>query len=51
MTDKDLQETLAAMKKLREEIGGSPQKARDFLVRAGFVTPEGKLTEPYRQDA
>ncbi|MFZ1087072.1 MAG: hypothetical protein WAN35_19075 [Terracidiphilus sp.] len=51
MTDKAYQETLAALKKVRDEIGGSPEKARAFLVRAGFITPDGKLTEPYRQDA
>jgi len=51
MTDKDLQETLEAMKKIREQVTGSPQKAREFLIRAGFVTPDGKLTEHYRQDA
>jgi len=51
MTDKALQETLAALKKVRDEIGDSPEKARAFLVRAGFIYPDGKLTEPYRQDA
>jgi len=51
MTDKDLKETLAAMKKLRDEVGDSPEKARALLVRFGFIYPDGKLTEPYRQDA
>ena len=51
MTDKDLKETLAALKKVRDEIGSSPEKARAFLVQAGFIYPDGKLTEPYRQDA
>lgn len=51
MTDKALQETLAALKKLRDEVGDSPEKARALLVRCGFITPDGKLTEPYRQDA
>jgi hypothetical protein len=51
MSDKDLKETLEALKKLREEIGSSPQKSRDFLVRAGIVTPDGRLTEHYRQEA
>jgi hypothetical protein len=51
LSDKELKETLEALKKTREEIGNSPQKARDFLVRAGILTPEGGLAEPYRQDA
>jgi hypothetical protein len=51
VSDQDLKETLEALKKLREELAASPQKARDFLVRAGFITPDGELTEHYRPDA
>jgi hypothetical protein len=51
MSDKDLKETLEGLRKLREEFAASPQKARDFLVEAGFITPDGELTEHYRQDA
>jgi hypothetical protein len=51
MSDEDLKETLEALKKLREEFIASPQRARDFFVEAGFITPDGELTEHYRQDA
>jgi hypothetical protein len=51
MSDEDLKATLQALKKLRNEIAGSPEKARAFLVKAGFVTPDGQLTEHYRQSA
>jgi len=51
MSDKELKETREAMKKLREELTSTPQKAQDFLVRAGILTPEGELTEPYRKNA
>jgi hypothetical protein len=50
MNDKALKETLEAMKKVREEIGNSPEKARAFLVRAGILNPDGGLNEHYRQE-
>jgi hypothetical protein len=51
MSDQDLKETLEGLKKLREEFAASPQKARDFFVEAGFITPDGQLTEHYLPDA
>ena len=51
MSNEELARTLASMDKLREELVSSPEKARAFLVEAGIVTPDGKLTAPYRQDA
>jgi hypothetical protein len=51
MNDEDLKATLEALEKLRREHAGSPEKARAFLVEAGFITPDGELTENYRQDA
>jgi hypothetical protein len=39
------------MERLQRELISSPEKALAFLVRAGIVTPDGKLTPPYRQDA
>jgi hypothetical protein len=51
MSDEELKATLEAMKKQRAERAGSPEKALAFLVEAGFLTPEGELTENYRQDA
>jgi hypothetical protein len=51
MSDDDLKATLEALEKVRKEINGSPEKARAVLVRFGFVTPDGKLTQNYRQNA
>lgn len=51
MSDEELKATLEALERLRKEHEGSPEKARAFLVEAGFITPDGKLTEHYRQDA
>jgi hypothetical protein len=48
MSNEDLQATLAAIEKLRQEIGSDPEKARAFLVEHGFITPEGELTEHYK---
>lgn len=51
MSDEELKATLEGLKKLREEHAASPEKARAFLVEAGFITLDGELTENYRQDA
>jgi len=51
MSDEELKATLEALEKLRNELAGSREKSHAFLVEAGFVTPEGELTEHYRQDA
>jgi len=51
MSDEELQATLEGLKKLSEEHAASPEKARAFLVEAGFITPDGELTENYRQNA
>jgi hypothetical protein len=51
MSNEDLKETLEALRKTRDEIGNSPERARAFLVRAGILTPDGQVAEPYRQEA
>ena len=51
MSDQELKKTLDAMESLRKELTPSKEKALDFLVRAGIVTPTGELTPPYRQGA
>jgi len=51
MSDEDLQETIEAMKKLREEVTSSPEKALAFLVELGTHTPNGELHPNYSQDA
>lgn len=51
MSDEDLKATLDALERVRREHTASPEKALAFLVKAGFLTPEGELTKNYRQDA
>jgi hypothetical protein len=51
MSDEELKTTLEALEKVQRECANSPEKAHAFLVEAGFVTPEGELTENYRQGA
>jgi hypothetical protein len=51
MSNDDLKATLAALKKVVDEYASSPEKARAFLVEAGFVNPDGTLHENYRQGA
>jgi hypothetical protein len=51
MSNEDLQKTLDALAAAQKELTSSPAKALAFLVEHGFVTPDGELTEPYRQSA
>jgi len=51
MSDEELKATLEGLEKLEEEYSGSQEKARAFLVEAGFFYPDGTLHENYRQDA
>ena len=48
MSDQDLKNFLATIKRLREEHDADPSKARTFLVEAGILDEKGELTEPYR---
>jgi len=36
---------------LAEMLRMSPEELRDLAVRAGILTPEGELTEPYKDDS
>jgi len=49
MSDEDLKATLEGLRKQSEEHANSPEKARAFLVEAGFINPDGTLTDNYRQ--
>jgi hypothetical protein len=47
MHRQELQEFLAAMDRLRQVNTRSPEAARQFLQDEGFLTPEGKIAQPY----
>lgn len=38
---------LAAMSRAAKRINRSPESARAYLVKRGFVTPNGRLTKQY----
>ena len=44
------QKLLEAMQKFSEEVSLSKESALEFMVSSGIVTPEGKLTEHYREE-
>lgn len=48
MSNEELKRTLEALKSFRKELTSSKEKALAYLVDAGIVTPEGKLTEHYK---
>jgi hypothetical protein len=48
MSKQELEELLAAMKRVHAEHAATPEKARQFLKQEGLLTEDGKLTEPYK---
>jgi hypothetical protein len=48
MSEQELRELLEAMERVRAEHAATPEKARLFLQREGFLTETGELAEPYR---
>lgn len=47
-SDKEIEEIIKAMRKLRKKICATRESARAFLVKAGIITKKGNLREPYR---
>jgi len=48
MTEREREEFIAFMREFQKKVEGNKELAREFLVRAGIYTKEGKLTEPYQ---
>lgn len=48
MSDQDLAEFIATMKRLREERASTPEGALAVLIEEGFLDENGELAEPYR---
>lgn len=47
--DAIVREHIAASRELRKELKGKPEKAREFLIKAGILTKDGKrLAKRYR---
>ena len=47
MTEQELTEFLAALKKVSAEYSSSPEKARELLRLEGILTESGEIAEPY----
>jgi hypothetical protein len=48
MTTREAKKNIADIKAFTKQL--TPEQAKQFLVKAGIITPGGKLTAPYRQD-
>jgi len=51
MSEKELKQSVQAMRTLQAKHEASPKAALAFLVRAGIATKAKKLTKPYKQSA
>jgi hypothetical protein len=51
MSNEDLKEMREILEKFEREVVSSPEKSRAFLIKYGFITPDGEMTEHYRLDA
>ncbi len=47
LKDRKTDQALVEMQKFTSKITESPEKARDFLYKAGIVTKKGNLKKPY----
>jgi hypothetical protein len=48
MTTREAKKNIADIKAFTKQL--TPERAKEFLVKAGISTADGKLTKPYRQD-
>ena len=48
MTARETKNVVAQMRTFTKQL--TPAAAKEFLVKAGISTTDGKLTKPYRQD-
>jgi len=46
MSPREVRQAVEALKKHREKVTCSPREARDFLVRAGILSRDGKRLAP-----
>lgn len=50
MTQQDLKEFIEDMARLRRENTATPEKARQSLIREGYLTEDGEVAYPYAPD-
>jgi len=51
MSNEDYKRMMEILERIRIDIASSPEKSREFLIKYGFITPDGEMTEHYRLDA
>jgi hypothetical protein len=47
-TAKEIDRQVQSFKAAAERLRADPEKAKEFMVRHGFITPTGKLPKRYR---
>lgn len=50
MSDAEYEALVAALKRLRAEQAGTPEKARRLLREEGIIDEHGELTAPYADE-
>ena len=50
MTEQELREFIEDMARLRRENTATPEKARQFLIKSGYLTKDGQVAYPYAPD-
>lgn len=48
MSDKELREYSAAIKKYAQKLSNDKVASKEFLVEVGIITPKGNLRKPYK---
>ena len=48
MSEEDLAKFLAAIKQVDAAIAASPEAARNFLEKAGYLNKDGSVADPYK---
>ena len=48
MNEIEREESIQLMEEYRKKLVGNKELCREFLVKVGIYTKEGKLTEPYK---
>ena len=48
MTDKERQNLLTYMEEFKKKVKDNKELARDFLIRTGIYTKNGRLAKPYK---
>ena len=48
MSQKEIKEFREILKKKLEEVSNSKEAAKEVLIRAGILTPKGKLRKEYK---